>query len=110
MTEALANGPRTREEIVQIGMVLVPPGVAWRKAQRNIWFERAKHSHTSKTRGKPREERGPGDPRTIATGKRRVVQQNIQRAVKTGRFVLTERDGVQYLALGRRDGDHLQHP
>lgn len=82
----LTEGPVDREEITNEVAALVPPGVAFRKAERKRAVSRRNERRkTDKRVGyyQPK----PGDARTVAVGQRAVATQVVVGAIRGNRVV-----------------------
>ena len=92
LREELAEGPKSREQLIRTLSPLVPPGHAWRtraldlKRQRNRNGGKAKYEKPMET--------------IIATGARHVVQQCIAGQIRSKKVERYFEDGVEML----RDG------
>lgn len=71
--------PRTREELIQAGIGLVPPGRAYRRAEQNRIM-------IARTQGRTVRPRAVSD-QSILTGARHVVAMSLAQFVRSGRLI-----------------------
>jgi hypothetical protein len=87
--EMLADGPQERETLIQATMGLVPPGRAYRRAEKN-------RANIAKFQGREVTPR-PVDETLIFSGARHIIAMSLAQFVRSGRLI---KEGTTY-RIGR---------
>ena len=95
--ELLADGPQPVEYLIAEVRNMVPPGRAYRQAEKKREQQAARRVNKTDRKGWTRV---PTEDETIRTGQRQIVMDSITKLVRTGRLRYIERP-VRLLELGR---------
>lgn len=96
----LRKGPQTLDELLAVGMPLVPPGPAWRRADKDLRYQRRTREEkrrTERTAVRPLEELD--DQGLVQRGKRLIVREALQARLSSGSLLHRRVNGTVYYAL-----------
>jgi len=96
--ELLADGPQSLEFLIAEVRNLVPPGRAYRQAEKK---RRQQAGRRVNKTDRKQWVRPPTEDETIRTGQRQIVMDSVSKLVMTGRLEYVEGDRGRYLKLGR---------